>query len=492
MERNKELAEKYSKIVESKAAKPIPENQKALFEKLIDNEMQYLSEATFSGDMARLGQILVPVYRRAFPMIIGKDIVGVQPMNQPTGYAFALRYAFQGNSTQAATTGATNQITALGGKTDGHVTSSANNFVPADTTRSIPNSVLVIYDDTATRTTDASTVAANAATYGALPSGSEIASADATAVVVYTEDNKALIKATNAAGVTAIKALAATSGNGISEVVDNEAAYIYLLNDYSGPTSTAAGEQLGMDISELGLTIEKIAIEARTRKLKARYTIESAQDLKAAHGKDMASELIDILTYEISQAIDRQIIDTINGAATTSTFDLGTVGTADGDADGRWQLEKFRTAYTEVIRKSNDIAKSTLRGPGNFIIANTDVATMLEQMPSFTGIAPVPGTVSTNTMVNQTGNSLIGTLSGRFNVYLDIFQSAKTATIGYKGASAYDSGVIWSPYIPVSMKQTTDQESANPNIIFMERSAITENIFSSDLYYRQITFSNLF
>jgi len=496
MDRNKELAEQYKKIVDSKAAQAIPENQKALFERLIDNEMTYLNEATFSGDMARLGQILIPVYRRAFPQLIGKDIVGVQPLKQPTGYAFALRYSYSGNSSQASgLTGGVEkfvggQATKAGGKADGHLSGSWN-FTPQDTTRSAVTSLLVIYASTAARTSDAGTVAANATSYGALPTGSEVLAADSGAQVIYTEENKALISVTTA-NIAAIQALGVTTGNDISEVVDNEVAYLTILKNYSGPVATLAGEQLGMDISELGLSIEKIAIEAQTRKLKARYTIEAAQDLKAAHGKDMAAELIDILTFEITQAIDRQIIDTINGAAVASSFDLGTVGSVNGSADGRWQLEKFRTAYTEIIRKSNDIARTTLRGPGNFIICHPDVATMMEQMPGFTGIAPVAGTVNTNTPVNQTGTALIGTLGGRFNVYLDIFANNKTATIGYKGASSYDAGVIWSPYIPISMKQTTDQESANPNIIFMERSAISENIYSSDLYYRIITFNNLF
>ena len=113
-------------------------------------------------------------------------------------------------------------------------------------------------------------------------------------------------------------------------------------------------------------------------------------------------------------------------------------------------------------------------------------------MPGFTGIAPVVGTVDTNAPVNQTGTALVGSLGGRFNVYRDIFSTTTSATIGYKGPSSYDTGVIWSPYIPISMKQTVDQESANPNIIFMERSAITNNIYASDNYYRQITFSGIF
>jgi hypothetical protein len=489
MDRDLALMEKYKAVTESKTGRAIAESQKGIFERLVDNEMNYLSESTFSGDMARLGQILVPVFRRAFPLLVAKDIVGVQPLSQPTGYAFALRYHFSGNSAQRKSgdgfSGNTTTAAGVIGGKSGYTTSNS-----ADNQRTLANSLLLIYDTEANRIADVGTVAANATTYGTLNAG-DVYTVDNTAVVVYTEGNKALIKC-DSAKITALKALPTGTNNDLVEVVDNQAAYLYLLKNYPGPMTTNAGELLGHDMEELGLTIDKIPVEAQTRKLKARYTIEAAQDLKAAHGKDMASELIDILTYEISQSIDRKIIDTINSQAIGSSFDLGTVGSVNGDADGRWQLEKFRTAYTEIIRKSNDIARTTLRGPGNFIIAHPDVITMLEQMPGFTGIAPVPGTIDTNQPVNQSVSALRGTLAGRFNVYIDIFAEDKYATIGYKGASSYDTGVIWSPYVPISMKQTTDQESANPNIIFMERSAVTANIFNSDLFYRKILFSNLF
>ena len=472
MVRDKLLQEKYSKITESNAASGIRERDKALFERLLHNQVGYLSEQTFSGDMASLGQILVPVFRRAFPQMIGKDIVGVQPMKQPTGYAFALRYHFVGNTTGNGA----NRV--IGGGNSGYADKAVSpySWTPGDNQKNTSNSLILVYSSTAERQADAPDTG-----YGDAPNnGTNDLSGIAT--IIYTEDNKAVVRG----DIAAIKAAVDASGTGVNDIYDNEAGYLNILKNYPGPLSTLVGEQLGNDMSELGLTIDKIAIEAKTRKLKARYTLESAQDLKSVHGKDMASELIDILTYEITQAIDREIIDTINSQAVSTTFNMNT------DADGRWELEKFRTLYTEIVRKSNDIARTTLRGPGNIIIASPDVITVLEQLPTFTGIAPVAGTVDSAIPQNNLGQALVGTIGGRFSVYRDTFAASNYATVGYKGASAYDTGVIWSPYIPIMMKETTDQESGNPNIIFMERSAISANIFASDLYYRKINVTNLF
>jgi len=474
MERKKELMEKYQKITDVETALPIRVREKALFERLVDNQFKYLAEAggTFSGDMAALGQILVPVFRRAFPMMIGKDIVGVQPMSQPTGYAFALRYHYVGNTTGNGA----NRV--IGGASD-HPLNTAYNWNPSDKQRNTANSLLLIYASTVARQVDCPDV-----NYGGTPAA---ATGDLAGkvTVIYSEENKAVVRVVSPETVATIKALVGTTGITIVEAVDNEAGYLYILKNYNGPLATLTGEQLGNDMDELAMTIDKIAIEAQTRKLKARYTLEAAQDLKAIHGKDMTTELIDILTYEIAQGIDRNIIDIINSQATASTFNMMT-------ADGRWQMEKFRVVYTELLRKSNDIARSTLRGPGNFVISAPDVVTMVEQIPTFTGIAPIPGTIDSALPVNQLGQAMVGTIGGRFTVYRDIFATTNYATVGFKGVSAYDAGVIWSPYVPVQMKETIDPESGNPNIIFMERSAISANIFAADRFYRQITFSNLF
>jgi hypothetical protein len=490
MERIKVLQEKYREIVESKKAASIPEHQKAIFERVLDTwNNVYLKETTFSGDLARLGQILIPVYRRAFAALVGKDIVGTQPLSQPNGYIFGMRYFYAGNKDKTNSDG----IVLVGGRTD-------SPLPPYDNQNYQPNTMILVFSSTANRVTHAGTVGANDSAYGSLPGGSEIAAVLPTgtvAKVVYTEDNKALIRVSSAdptdpnnrtairAAITAIQNWAGSTGATLIETYNNEAGYLNILKRYSGQLDTLVGEQLQTNIPELALSIDKVSVEAKTRRLRTSYTLEVAQDLKSIHGKDMATELIDIMQYEVAQSIDRLIIDTINGAAVASTYNV------KDSSIGRWQAEHFRNAYTEIVRKSNDIARTTLRGPGNFVIGHTDVVTMLEQLPGFV-LAPVKGDVDSSTIMNSTGSAFVGTMGGRFNVYRDIFAANKTATIGFKGKSNYETGVVWSPYVPLEIKNTVDPNNANPAIVMLERSAVTPVPFSSDRYYRQINFLSLF
>ena len=483
------LEEKIQAIVETKTAKPLRENEKELFKTLTRNQLSYLTEQTFSGDMAALGQILVPVFRRAFPQLIGKDIVGVQPLSQPTGYAFALRYHYVGNSAANGTANYTGVNTPRGGSIDGSMgqteymgtengSGGASQAQGSTLQRFGVNSVILIYDSTADRLVECPDVG-----YGAspVPATGGLISAVANTKVIYSENNKAVVY--NQGNIAGVKTYAGQTG-GIVDWYDNVAGYLYILQNYPGPLSVLTGEQLGYNMDEIGLTIDKLPVEAKSRKLKSRYTLEAAQDMKSIHGKDMATELIDILTHEISMSIDRDIIDNINNLAPQTSVDVNAL-------DGRWQSEKHRVAYTYLVRRSNDIAKTTLRGPGNLIVGSADVVTYLEQLPGF-NLAPVQSAVHSGEPVSTLGQAMVGTVGGRFTVYRDNFAAVDYATVGYKGPSAYDTGVIWCPYIPLEMKKTVDPENGNPNIIFLERSAIAANIFGGQNYYRRIVYSNLF
>lgn len=467
-----ELNEKIKEIIHAENQPKIRVDEEAIFEKLMINQDKYLKEETFAGDISQIGQLLIPVYRRVFPQLIGKDLVGVQPLTQPTGYAFALRYHYAGNTTG---NGANRVI----GGASAHPSAYNYNWTAADNQRTAANSLLLVYTTTAARQAGCPNVAANAAPVAGIGDLSGLAT------VIYTEENKAVIRAVNSAAMTTIKALADATGTALSDVYDNEAGFINILRNYPGPVSTATGEALNDNIDEIGLTIDKIAVEAQVRKLKAKYTLESAQDLKAVHGKDMAKELVDILTYEISQSVDRDIIAAINSLAITSSFNV------NSDSDGRWQVEKFRGMYSELVRKSNDIARTTLRGPGNVVIASPDVVTALEQVPGFL-LSPVDGKIDSSAVINASGSAKVGTLGGRFTLYRDNFGASDYATVMYKGSSNYDAAVIYCPYVPLMMKETVDYRSGQPSIIFMERSAIMTNIFASDKYVRKISFSNIF
>ena len=242
------------------------------------------------------------------------------------------------------------------------------------------------------------------------------------------------------------------------------------------------------NMREMGLTIEKKEITAGTRKLKARWTLEAQQDLANMHNVDVEEELTDLLAYEIAAEIDleiknRIIVRAIQGGVLT--WNYGSVGSANGTADGRWEQEKFRTLYTVFLKASNEIAVATRRGPGNFIIASPGVVAAIEALENF---LMSPMSASLNTEVS--GVSKVGTI-GRFTVYRDSFAKQDYAVVGYKGPKDNDAGIIYCPYVPVMFSRTTQVESFQPVIGIMTRYGICDNLFGASNYYRFINIVGL-
>lgn len=239
------------------------------------------------------------------------------------------------------------------------------------------------------------------------------------------------------------------------------------------------GVGAGTHISEVNMTIEKAQVEAKTRKLRSRWSLEVAQDLKAMHGMDLESEMMDILSYEITAEIDRELIGTIRTAAMYSA--ATSANWSYNSADGRWEAEKYRNLYNLVIRKANDIAITTRRGAGNWVVCHPSVCAALESTASFT-ISPVANDINTALV----GIAKLGTLDGRLTVYRDTFDTVQDMVIGFKGSSEYDTGIIYLPYIALLANKAIFQDSFNPTIGLMSRYAIHSNIFGSYLYYRYI------
>ena len=253
----------------------------------------------------------------------------------------------------------------------------------------------------------------------------------------------------------------------------------------TGPTvgggiTTAAAEALGNtggDFAEMGFTIEKAAVEAKSRALKAEYTIELAQDLKAIHGLDAESELANILSVEILAEINREVIRTVNsqaktGASTANTavngiFDLST------DADGRWSAEKFKGLLVQLDREANVIAKETRRGKGNVAIVSSDVATALVA----SGMLDYAPAIAANLQVDDTGNTFAGVLNGRLRVYIDPYAVSDYVTVGYKGTNAYDAGIFYCPYVPLQMVRAVGENDFQPRIGFKTRYGMASNPF---------------
>ena len=249
----------------------------------------------------------------------------------------------------------------------------------------------------------------------------------------------------------------------------------------TGMTTSAAealGDGSGADFGEMAMKIDKVTVTAKSRALKADYSLELAQDLKAVHGLDAEAELSNILAAEILAEINREVIRTINTAAvqgsvgTTTTngiFDL------DVDASGRWSVEKFKGLMFHIEREANKIAKDTRRGKANLIICSSDVASAL-QMAGVLDYTPALN--SNNLAIDDTGNTFAGVLNGRYRVYIDPYATTNYMNIGYKGAGAFDAGLFYCPYVPLQMVRAVDQNTFQPKIGFKTRYGLVENPFA--------------
>jgi len=248
-----------------------------------------------------------------------------------------------------------------------------------------------------------------------------------------------------------------------------------------GGMTTANAEQLGTTgesaFAEMGFTIEKATVTAKSRALKAEYSMELAQDLKAIHGLDAETELANILSTEILAEINREVIRTINSQAKTGALQASTAvnGIFDlsTDADGRWSVEKFKGLIVQIEREANVIAKETRRGKGNFIICSSDVASAL----AASGMLDYSPAMSTNLNVDDTGNTFAGVLNGRTRVYIDPYATRDFVTVGYKGTNAYDAGLFYCPYVPLTMVRAVAEDSFQPKIGFKTRYGMASNPF---------------
>ena len=281
-------------------------------------------------------------------------------------------------------------------------------------------------------------------------------------------------------------------------------------------TAEALGDSANNSFSEMAFSIEKSTVTAKSRALKAEYTMELAQDLKAIHGLDAETELANILSSEILSEINREIVRTIyivaekGASANTGTVNTTTEGVFDLDTDsnGRWSVERFKGLMFQVEREANAIAQRTRRGKGNILITSSDVASAL-QMAGVLDYAPA---LNNNLQVDDTGNTFAGILNGRYKVYIDPYSANNTAAqyfvVGYKGSSQYDAGIFYCPYVPLQMVRAVGQDNFQPKIGFKTRYGIQANPFAensgssaavingagninSNRYYRRVQVANI-
>lgn len=427
------------------------------------------------GAMTNFDPILISLVRRAMPNLIAFDIAGVQPMQSPTGLIFALKPKY--NANQAGNAGVGVQAISAPG---------------VDAASALYGGKFAALQGTATSTTTVNTAAGGAINYtgasGFFPSIGQVVSGTGittgSVVTGVTVNTFTIDKATTAS----LAAVTITFAAGL--------ATANISSTFAPPSTTATGEGL-VNFAQMGFSIEKSTVTAKTRALKADYTLELAQDLKAVHGLDAESELANILSAEILFEINREIIELVNANAVLGSPSSTVAGTFNMalDADGRWAAERAKGLLMAIEFEANRIAKDTRRGKGNFVVCSSNVASVL----SASGALDYAPALKTELNVDDTGNTFAGVLNGRIKVYVDPYAISDYVTVGYRGTNAYDAGLFYCPYVPLTMVRAVDPADFQPKIAFKTRYGITTNPFvdstgsgaaRQNFYYRTFGVTN--
>lgn len=321
----------------------------------------------------------------------------------------------------------------------------------------------------------------------------------------YNEVNTQFSSLTSGANTLGQKQVGVLPGNSTTGTSNLAATGIY---NFGSGMGTANAESLGSSAAfpEMAFTIDKVTVTAKSRALKAEYTMELAQDLKAIHGLEAETELSNIISTELLAEMNREVVRTVNvcavqgataGTTTAGRFDL------DTDSNGRWSVEKFKGLMFQLERECNQIAKETRRGKGNMMICSSDVASALQMA----GVLDyTPALSGNNLMVDDTGATFAGVLNGRIKVYIDPYCVGNYATVGYKGANAFDAGLFYCPYVPLQMVRAVNTDTFQPKIGFKTRYGMAPNPFAKGLtaasasaaleadtnvYYRRMLIDNI-
>jgi hypothetical protein len=280
----------------------------------------------------------------------------------------------------------------------------------------------------------------------------DVSAGDASGISIYTEGTLHLVaKDADLTGLT------------VTATYTNEASFGRILTNYTGPVATAVAEALSTNMKEVGFSISKKSVEAKSRALKGQYTVEMYQDLKAQHGLLADEEIMSLMSYEMQAEIDRETVDFVNSNATqlADTAFGASVGT-----DGRWEIERYRTQAIRISKESAQIGLDTKRGQGNVLLVSPKVATMLEQVGTFT-----VATQASNVTAPVSGG-VAGTYDGRFKVIVDQYATSDYCTVLYKGADRRDAMGFFAPYVPMSFTKVTNADSGQPAVIAKTRYAL--------------------
>jgi len=468
------LQEKWAPILDYQGMDPIRDSHRRAVtaillenqEKTLREEREFLSEsptmntgssggtagfsanATAAGPVAGFDPVLISLIRRSMPNLVAYDLAGVQPMNGPTGLIFAMRSRYNGP-------GVSND--------EAFFNEPDSAFSSSGTTRSEANL-----------------------------GNPYVAGSDGSSVGFGTTGTQG------------------GSNPGLLSPDSNTTQRDYSVGrgmDTEDAESLGESSQFG----QMGFSIEKVTVTAKSRALKAEYSLELAQDLKAIHGLNAEAELANILSSEILAEINREVIRTIykvaesgaqHNVATAGKFDL------DVDSNGRWSVEKFKGLIFQIERDANAIAVRTRRGKGNMILCSADVASAL----TMAGVLDYTPALNANLQVDDTGNTFAGVLQGKYRVYIDPYSGGSNVNssggqyyvVGYKGSSPYDAGLFYCPYVPLQMVRAVGENTFQPKIGFKTRYGLVANPFAegttqglgklnvnSNRYYRRVQVQNL-
>ncbi len=402
-------------LLESSKYTPLSASDSAAMKLMLENtekeHARLVAEGTLSGDVAQFTPILMPMVRRVYPNLIANELLGVQPMAMPTGFIYALTNEYVGTGNNSAN----------------------------------PNAAAKLY---------------KAAAAHGLAEGDAVEMGAVDGKVLYVEGLYALV----ATGSTALTVGGTLGTSTVAEVYTNEAAFGKILKGYTGTYSTAQAEQLAKDMREVGFSISKKSVEAKSRALKGQYTVEMYQDLKSQHGLLADEEIMSLMSYEMQAEIDREVVDFVNATATQLA---DTAFTASGtDGTGRWEIEKYRAQAIRISREAAQIGLDTKRGQGNILLVSPKVATMLEQVGTYT-VAPQASNVT-----QPVSGGVAGTFDGRFKVIVDQYATSDYVTVLYKGADRRDAMGFFAPYVPMSFTKVTNADSGQPAVIAKTRYAL--------------------
>ena len=447
------MKNKFEELLESSKYAPLSELDKNTLAAVMANTQRetesMISEGTISADVAQFTPFLMPMLRRIYPALVANELLGVQPMSGPTGFIYNLTNRFVGNQANPINPNVSAQV------------------IDLDVADSVVGDIFTVGAVTAT-------VVFVETGFQRQSSGVAIDFTNKFAGRVLAEVTGGFVKV----GDTLVPDAGNTgTSTGVTAVYSNESAWLGLLPSYSGTYTTANGEirgTVGNEMNEVGIAVERKQVEARTRKLRAEYTMEMYQDLKAMHGVLADQELMSLMGYEIKGQTDREVVDFVNGNATTSASDFVIGGGADVNGaidgtNGRWEIEKYRVFAAKLSDMSRELGRLNRRGAGNKLLVSPKVVTMLEQIGGFTA------SNSDSTVNPQIANGgVVGRFDNKFNVIVDNFAKGEYATVIYKGSNQ-DSIGVYAPYTPVQIQKVTHVTTGQPALIAMTRYGLTTN-----------------